>query len=56
MYFLIEDNDLVDKRNNILDKTSAFKKEFYREPVHNKRHLKTIIKSYGDEITDFCDK
>ena len=48
MYFLTEDNDL--------DKISAFKKEFYREPVYNKKHLKTIIKSHGDEITDFYDK
>ena len=28
MYFLIEDNDLIDKRNTILDKISDFKKEF----------------------------
>ena len=37
MYFLIEDNDLLEKYNTIWDKVSAdIKKEFDSEPVYNK--------------------
>ena len=32
------------------------KKEFDNKPVYNKNFVKTKIKSYGDEVTDFCDK
>ena len=57
MYFLIEDDDLLEKYNSIRDKVSAdIKKEFDSEPVYNKNFLKTKIKSYGDEVTDFYDK
>ena len=43
MYFLIKDNDLLEKYNTIWDKVSA---------VYNK----SKIKSHGDEVTDFYDK
>ena len=57
MYILIEDDDLLEKYNTIWDKVSAdIKKEFYSEPVFNKTFLKTKIKFYGDEVTDFHDK
>ena len=57
MYFLIEDDDLLEKYNTIWDKVSAnIKKEFDSEPVYNKEFLKTKIKSHGDEVTDFYDK
>ena len=57
MHFSIKDDDLLEKYNAIWDKASAdIKKEFDSEPVYNKRFLKTKIKSYGDEITDFFDK
>ena len=57
MYFLIEDDDLLEKYNSIRDKVSAdIKKEFDSEPVYNKNFLKSKIKSYGDEVTDFYDK
>ena len=57
MYFLIEDDDLLEKYNTIWDKVSAdIKKEFDSEPVYNKNFLKTKIKSYCDEVTDFFDK
>ena len=56
MYFLIEDDDLLKKCNTIWDKISADnKKEFDSQPVYNK-FLKTKIKFYGDEATDFHDK
>ena len=32
------------------------KKEFDSKPVYNKNVVKTKIKSYGDEVTDFYDK
>ena len=32
------------------------KKEFNSEPIYNKKFLKTKIKYYGDEATDFHDK
>ena len=57
MYFLIEDDALLEKHNTIWDKVSAdIKKEFDNEPVYNKEYLKTKIKSHGDEVTDFYDK
>ena len=56
MYFLIEDDDLVEKYNTIWDKVSAdIKNEFDSGPVNNKEFLKTKIKYHGDEVTDFDD-
>ena len=44
MYFLIEDDDLLEKYNTIWDKVSAdIKKEFDSEPVYNKKILKAKI-------------
>ena len=55
--FLIEDDDLCEKFNTIRDKVSSdIKKEFDSEPVYNQFFLKTKIKSYGDDVTDFYDK
>ena len=57
MYFLIEDDDLLEKYNTIWDKVSAdIKKEFDDQLVYNKKFLKTKIKSHGDEVTDFYGK
>ena len=57
MYFLTEDDDLLEKYNAIWGKVSAnIKKEFDSEPVYNKNFLKTKIKSHGNEVTDFYDK
>ena len=57
IHFLIQDNDLLNKYNTIWGKFRAgIKKEFDNEPVCNKKFLKTKIKSYGDETTDFHDK
>ena len=37
IYFLIEDDDLLEKYNTISNKVSAdIKKEFYNEPVYDK--------------------
>ena len=57
MYFLIEDDDLLEKYDTIWDKVSAdIKKEFDCDPVYNKHFLKTKIKSHGDKVTDFYYK
>ena len=57
IYFLIEDDDLLEKYKIIWDKVSAdIKKEFDRQPAYNKNFLKTKVKSHGDEVTDFYDK
>ena len=57
MYFLIEDDGLLERYNTIWDKVSAdLKKEFDSEPIYNKEFLKTEIKSHGSEVTDFHDK
>ena len=57
IYFLIEDDELLEQYNTIWNKVSAYiKKEFDSEPVYNKEILKTKIKSHGDEVTDFYDK
>ena len=46
MYFLIGNDDLVEKYNTIWDNVGAdIKIQFDSE-----------IKSYGDEVTDFYDK
>ena len=57
MYFLIEDDDLLEKYNTICDKASTnVKIEFDSEPAYNKKILKVEIKSHGDEVTDFYSK
>ena len=57
MYFLIEDDDFLEKYNTIWDKVRAGdQKEFDSESVYNKSFLKPIIKSYDDDATDFHDK
>ena len=57
MHFLIEDEELLKTCNDIWNKVSNnLKKEFDSEPIHNKKFLKTKIKSDGDEATDFHDK
>ena len=51
MYFLIEDDDLLEKYNTIWDKFCVdIKRHFDGEPVSNKKILKTKT------ITDFYDK
>ena len=56
MYFLIEDDDLLEKYDSIWDKFSAdIKKEFDSEPGYNEQFLKTKIKSYGNDVADFYD-
>ena len=45
MYFLIEDDDLLEKYNTIWDKVSVdIKKEFDSKPVYNKKCLKAKVK------------
>ena len=40
MYFLIEDDDLLEKYDTIWDKVSAdIKKENYSKPVYNKKNF-----------------
>ena len=56
MYFLIADDDLLEKYNTIWDKVSDdMKKGYDSKPVYNKEFLKTKIKSHGDENADFYD-
>ena len=57
MYFLTEDDDLLEKYNTILDKITAdIKKEFDSKSVYNKYFLKTKIRSRGNKVTDFFKK
>ena len=57
IYFLIEDDDLLEKYNIIWGKVSAdIKKEFDSKPVYIKELLKTKTKYHDDEVTDFYDK
>ena len=57
MYFLIENNDFLEKYSTIWDNIgSDIKIEFDSKPVHNKNVLKTKIESQGDQITSFHDK
>ena len=57
MYFLIDDDDLLERCNIIWEEVSAdIKKEFDSEPVYSKKFLKTKIKPHGNKVTDFFDK
>ena len=47
MYFLTEDDDLLEKHNTIWNKVSAdMKKEFDSKPVYNKNFLNMCIIKY----------
>ena len=51
---IVFDSGLLEKYNSIWDKVSAdIKNEFDSYPVYNKQFLKTKMKSYGDEATNF---
>ena len=57
MYFLTEDDKLLEKYNTVQGKVSAdIKKEFYSKPIYNKNFLKTKIRSHGNVVTDYYDK
>ena len=51
IYFLIKDNKLLEKYDEIWTKVSnSIKKYFYIEPVYNEKYLKINIKSYEKKI------
>ena len=57
IYFLIKNDNLLNKYNTIQDKISTDAKiELNGIPVYNKTFLKTKTKVCGDEATDFHDK
>ena len=57
MYFLTEDDDLLEKYNTIWDKVSTdFIKDFASEPVYNKNILKIKTKSHYNELKHFYNK
>ena len=56
MYFLTEDDNLLEKYNSIWDKVSAdIKRNLIVSLSTNEEFLTIKIKSYGDEVTDFYD-
>ena len=57
MFFLTENDDLLEQYNTIWDKVSAdIKKEFDSEPVSNKNFMKSKVKSHSNEVRDFYNK
>ena len=51
MYFLIKNNELLAKYNDIWENLkSIMKKEFDSEPVNNEKYLTAKIKSYNGKI------
>ena len=51
MSFLIKDDELLEKYNEIWEKVSnSIKKIFHSEPVYNEKYLKTKIKPYEGKI------
>ena len=57
MYFLIEDDNLLDRYNTIWNKVSTdLRKELHNEPAGNKKFLKTKIKFYCVEVQIFTIK
>ena len=56
MYFLTEDDNLLEKYNSIWDKVSAdIKRNLIVSLSTNEEFLTIKIKSHGDEVTDFYD-
>ena len=56
IYFLIEDESLLEKYKTIWDKVSSdIKKELDRKPVYRKSFLKNKIESCSDETKAFHD-
>ena len=54
MYFVIEEDELLEKYNTIWDKVSTdIKKEFNSKPFYNKNYLKTKIKYHDGKVTVF---
>ena len=55
--FLIKDNELLEKYNEIWEKVkNSIKKKFDSEPVYNDKYLKAKIRSYNGKInTNFHD-
>ena len=54
MYFFIEDDELLEIYRGIWNKVSnSIKKKLDCEPIYNKTFVKTRIKSYDHEATDF---
>ena len=50
MAFLIKDENFLEKYQENWEKVSIIsKRKFNREPVHNKKYLKTNIKSYKEK-------
>ena len=57
MYFLIEDDNLLEKYITIWDKVSAdIIKKFDNKSDYNKSFLKMKMKPPGNEVTDFYNK
>ena len=51
MSFLVQDNKLLEKYNEIREKVSnIIKKGFDGEPVYNHKYLKNKIKSYKGKV------
>ena len=51
MYFLIKDDNVLEKYNTIWDKViTDIWKDFHSEPVYNKFFLKTKINCYDNEV------
>ena len=51
MFFLVQDNKLLEKYNEIREKVSnIIKKGFDGEPVYNDKYLKNKIKSYKGKV------
>ena len=49
MYFLVEDDEFLEKYITIWDEVSVDIKKFDSEPVYSKNYLKSKIKSHDDE-------
>ena len=55
--FFIEDDELLETYNSIWNRAcNIIKKELDCELICNKKFLKTKIRSYSNEATDFHDK
>ena len=54
MNVLIKDNELLKKYNDISNKVSnGIERELYCKPVYSKKFLKSKLKCYSDETTNF---
>ena len=54
--FLIKDDELLEKYNEILENFKNIFKKIYHAPAYNAKYLKVLIKSYNGKVNKMFTK